>query len=80
MPKIILIKDWAPYEGARVRPAGRTLLVDQDGARNLIKAGIAEEPDALREAGYGTVNWPEKEKKQDAPAKALPGNDNTEKK
>ena len=44
MPKIVLIKDWAPYEGARVRPAGRTMLVDHDGARYLINAGIAEEP------------------------------------
>lgn len=77
MPKVVLIKDWTPYEGARTRPAGRTVLVDQDGARYLIKAGIAEEPDALREAGYGTVNWPDKPKKQEAAAK--PEIDNNEK-
>ena len=77
MPKIVLIKDWAPYEGARVRPAGRTLLVDQEGARYLIKAGIAEEPDEVREAGYGKVSWPDKKEKTEAAAK--PVNDNNEK-
>ena len=77
MPKIVLIKDWAPYEGARVRPAGRTMLVDQEGARYLIKAGIAEEPDEIREAGYGKVNWPKEAKKTEAAAK--PGIDNNEK-
>jgi len=74
MPKIVLIKDWAPYEGARVRPAGRTMLVDQEGARYLIKAGIAEEPDEIREAGYGKVNWPKETKKIEAATK--PDNDN----
>lgn len=78
MPKVVLIKDWEPYPGARIRPAGRTVLCDQDGARALILAGIAEEPDALREAGYGKVNWPEKPKKEESVEK--PAIDNKEKK
>ena len=63
MPKVVLIKDWAPYEGARVRPAGRTLLVTQEGARQLIADGIADLPNELQEGGYGKVNNPPKPKK-----------------
>jgi hypothetical protein len=64
MPKVVLIKDWQPYEGARTRLAGRTVLVTQEGARQMIAAGIADLPSEIQEGGYGKVNLPVKAKKK----------------
>jgi len=66
MPKIVLIKDYIPYPGARPRAAGKTMLVDNAGAIKLIKEGYAEEPDEIREAGYGKIIWPKASKTETA--------------
>lgn len=39
--KVRLVKDWVPFEGARVRPAGRVAIVGVETGRALIAEGIA---------------------------------------
>jgi hypothetical protein len=42
------------------------VLVTQEGARQMIAAGIADLPSEIQEGGYGKVNLPVKHKKKNS--------------
>lgn len=67
MPIVRLLKDYQPPGSDRIRKAGRTMNVTQEGARQMIADGIAEESPNLY--GLAPVSWPEEKTRKTAKAK-----------